>query len=109
MGSATSTVETPRRRRFNFNLEDNAFHLLILIICAFTIFPFLWMLSTSVKVPEEVFTDDLRIIPNAPTLRNFPDAFNFFPVGHWIWNSFGIAVITTAGKLFMSVPAAFAF
>ncbi|CAN0512455.1 unnamed protein product, partial [Phaeothamnion confervicola] len=28
---------------------------------------------------------------------------------HWLWNSFGIAVLTTLGKLAISVPAAFAF
>lgn len=108
MARPASTVDSTKRR-FNFSLEDNAFHLLILVICAFTIFPFLWMLSTSIKVPGEVFTNDLRIIPDAPTWRNFPDAFNFFPVGHWIWNSIGISVLTTLGKLAMSVPAAFAF
>ena len=48
-------------------------------------------------------------MPNNPTLQNFPDAFDYFPVAHWFWNSFGIATITTAGKLAISIPAAFAF
>lgn len=86
-----------------------AIHLLIAIICAFTVFPFLWMLSTSFKQADEVFTRDLRLIPHTPTLRNFPDAFTYFPVDRWLWNSFGIAVLTTLGKILISVPAAFAF
>ena len=32
-----------------------------------------------------------------------------FPVARWAWNSFGIAVLTTAGKIAISLPAAFAF
>lgn len=86
-----------------------AVHAVVVVICAFTIFPFLWMLSTSFKQADEVFTRDLRLLPHAPTWRNFPDAFTYFPVARWFWNSFGIAVLTTLGKLVISVPAAFAF
>lgn len=84
-------------------------HLLVLLLCAVTIFPFFWMLSTAFKQPNEVFTADIRWLPNHPTLRNFPDAFRYFPVAHWFWNSFFIAAATTLGKLVISVPAAFAF
>jgi ABC-type glycerol-3-phosphate transport system permease component len=84
-------------------------HLFVLALCLLTIFPFFWMLSTSFKVADEVFTKDIVWIPQHPTLRNFPDAFTYFPVARWFWNSFGIAVLTTAGKLAISVPAAFAF
>ncbi len=84
-------------------------HIIVVVIVVFTVFPFLWMLSTAFKPADEVFTKDLRLIANHPTLRNFPDAFNYFPVANWFWNSFGIATITTAGKLAISLPAAFAF
>jgi ABC-type glycerol-3-phosphate transport system permease component len=84
-------------------------HILIVVICALTIFPFLWMFSTAFKPADEVFTKDLRLIANNPTWRNFPDAFDYFPVARWFWNSFGIATITTAGKIAISLPAAFAF
>ena len=107
MGSPAPALKAPRRR--SFKLEDYGFHLVILIICAFTVFPFVWMLSTSIKAPDEVFTNDFQLIPAIPRWANFPDAFTYFPVDKWIWNSFGIAVLTTVGKLLMSVPAAFAF
>jgi len=84
-------------------------HALVVVVCAFTIFPFLWMLSTSFKQPGEVFTTDLRLWPHSPTLQNFPDAFTIFPVAQWFWNSFGIAVLTTLGRILISLPAAFAF
>lgn len=84
-------------------------HAVIIILCGATIFPFFWMLSTAFKQADEVFTQDIVWLPQNPTLRNFPDAFDYFPVGRWFWNSFGIAVLTTAGKLLISVPAAFAF
>lgn len=107
MGSQPVTYRESRQRFPD--LDNIGFHLFIVVICAFTVFPFLWMLSTSIKVPGEVFTNDIRILPNVPTWDNYPDAFLYFPVGSWIWNSFGIAVLTTLGKLLMSIPAAFAF
>jgi len=84
-------------------------HGFVLVLCVLTIFPFFWMLSTSFKVPNEVFTKEIMWLPKTPTLSNYPDAFDYFPVARWFWNSFGIAVLTTAGKLAISVPAAFAF
>lgn len=86
-----------------------AIHLLVIVLCLLTIFPFFWMVSTAFKQADEVFTKDLRLLPTAPTIRNFPNAFTYFPVAHWFWNSFGIAVLTTIGKVAISVPAAFAF
>lgn len=86
-----------------------AVHLLVLFLCAVTLFPMLWMLSTSFKIPTEVFTRDIHLFPSKPTLENFPNAFRFFPVAWWFWNSFFIAGLTTLGKLAVSIPAAFAF
>lgn len=108
MASTASRIGSPRRSRAGAP-NKILIHLLVIILCAFTIFPFLWMLSTSFKQADEVFTRDLRLIPLAPTWRNFPDAFSYFPVAHWFWNSFGIAVLTTLGRILISVPAAFAF
>jgi ABC-type glycerol-3-phosphate transport system permease component len=84
-------------------------HVVVILLCAITLFPMLWMLSTSFKIPTEVFTSDIQILPRTPTLSNFPDAFRYFPVGSWFWNSLFIAVVTTAGKVAISIPAAFAF
>jgi len=96
-------------RRWSRRLGRGAVHALVILLCAITLFPMLWMLSTSFKIPNEVFTRDIQILPHTPTLANFPDAFGYFPVGNWFWNSLLIAVVTTAGKLAISIPAAFAF
>jgi sn-glycerol 3-phosphate transport system permease protein len=105
MVSARQSSSSKQRLR----LTKVSVHLLVIVICFLTLFPFVWMLSTAFKPAEEVFTGDIRIIPNTPILSNFPDAFSYFPVAQWFWNSFGIAVLTTLGKLTISVPAAFAF
>lgn len=84
-------------------------HVIVIAISFLTVFPFFWMLSTAFKPADEVFTKNIQLIPLNPIVSNFPDAFSYFPVAHWFWNSFGIAVLITLGKLIVSVPAAFAF
>lgn len=102
-------LEHPRSRRRNDQVARLVCHLIVLVLCFLTVFPFLWMLSTSFKEADDVFTKTIQILPPHPTLRNFPDAFSYFPVKDWFINSVGISALITIGKLIISVPAAYAF
>jgi ABC-type glycerol-3-phosphate transport system permease component len=90
-------------------LGHAALHLLVILLCLLTVFPLFWMLSTAFKPATEVFRPGVQLIPDAPTLANFPEAFRVFPIGWWFFNSTVIAVATTLGKLAVSLPAAYAF
>jgi len=103
------TAPRPLARRGGDRAGHLLLHALVLLICALTLFPFFWMLSTAFKPANEVFTKDIQLIPLNPTLENIPRAFEYFPVGRWMWNSVGISFWITLGKLLISVPAAFAF
>lgn len=84
-------------------------HLLILVLCALTLFPVLWMFSTAFKGPRDIFTANIELIPPRPTFENFPRAFQLHPVANWFVNSAVIALAITLGKVLVSVPAAYAF
>lgn len=86
-----------------------ALHLLLIVLCLLTAFPLLWMLSSALTPPQDLFAPGVRLIPTPPTLRNFPDAFALQPVGTWLLNSVVVASAITVGKLAVSVPAAYAF
>lgn len=105
MVSARQSLNAVRRER----IGKIAVHVVVGVLCFLTIFPFFWMLSTSFKQPHEVFTSDIRLVPTEPILSNFPNAFQFFPVASWFWNSMGISILTTIGKILIAFPAAFAF
>jgi ABC-type glycerol-3-phosphate transport system permease component len=91
-------------------LVHAALHLLVILLCLLTIFPLFWMLSTAFKPASEVFQPGIiRLIPEAPTIANFPEAFRVFPIGWWFYNSALIAGAITLGKLAVSLPAAYAF
>lgn len=61
------------------------------------IFPFLWMLLTSLKPLPEVF--DLTLLPREPTLENYRTIFVEYLFGRWFLNSLLVAVITTSSVL----------
>ncbi|AVR01168.1 sugar ABC transporter permease [Oceanobacillus iheyensis] len=62
------------------------------------IFPFIWMLSTSLKAPMDIF--NLNIIPDSPTLANYIQILEESMFIKWFLNSIIIAVITTISVIF---------
>jgi ABC-type glycerol-3-phosphate transport system permease component len=70
--------------------------------------PFLWMVSTSFKLPGDQFTKTL--IPPTFTINNFRELFSVdlnFPL--LFWNSTYISILITAGQLLTCAMAAFCF
>lgn len=104
-----ASLATPNGAKQRESIGKALLHIVVIVLCILTIFPFFWMLSTAFKQADEVFTRNIQWLPENPTWRNFPDAFNYFPVAQWFWNSLAISVMTTIGKVLISVPAAFAF
>src|SRR6516164_792963 len=69
--------------------------------------PLVWMLSASLKEPNDIFNSNL--IPQHPTLDNFRYVFTQLPFIRYILNTFFVAgTITVIALLFHSM-AGFAF
>lgn len=73
------------------------------------LFPFLWMISTSLKDPSQVFTASIQMLPRPVVFRNYLDAWNAIPFGHFYLNSIIVAFFVTLGSLITSSMAAYAF
>ncbi|MUT65249.1 ABC transporter permease subunit [Paenibacillus sp. NEAU-GSW1] len=58
------------------------------------VFPFLWMIATSLKAPSEMYS--LSLIPDAPAWGNYSALFSETSFDAWIVNSFIVAAIATA-------------
>lgn len=70
--------------------------------------PFLWMISTSFKLPADQYTKTL--IPPTFTLDNFRQLFSVdLNFALLFWNSAYISVLITAGQLLTCAMAAFCF
>ena len=73
-----------------------------------TLFPFYWMLITSIKSDTELLDfNQLPIFVRQPTLKNYEHLFTqtFFP--HWALNTAVVAVVSTAISLFCSILAGY--
>jgi multiple sugar transport system permease protein len=82
----------------------------MLLISVIMVLPFLWMLSTSFKIPADVFKYPMEWIPGHATLANYKEVwFGKYPFHVYYLNSIKLAVITVAGTLISSSLAGFAF
>ena len=82
----------------------------LLIICAlFMVVPFLWMLSTSLKMNQYVLSMPPRFLPQSFNLANYVRLATIYPIGRMMFNSLFVAVITTVGQLIIGSMAAYVF
>ena len=83
---------------------------LLAVWAVVVLFPFYWMLLTSVK-SYSVYNSEY--IPNfytlSPTLQNYVDAFTAVPLARYFTNTLIFTVLTTAIMLVVITLAAFAF
>ena len=62
------------------------------------IMPIVYMISTSLKWPHEVY--NVNLIPDEPTIENYTYVLEDGRFYMWFWNSIIIATITTVSNLF---------
>jgi len=74
------------------------------------LFPFYWMLLTSVKSYSAYNSEYIpQLFTLSPTLQNYADAFTKVPLGGYFVNTIIFTLATTAIMLVVTVLAAFAF
>jgi multiple sugar transport system permease protein len=74
------------------------------------LFPFYWMLLTSVKSYSAYNAERIpKFYATSPTLQNYIDAFQTVPLGRYLLNTLIFTVATTAIMMVVITLAAFAF
>ncbi len=71
--------------------------------------PILWMISTSLKTPEQIFSSNLKWLPNPVAFENYISAFHFVNLIHAFENTLFLSIINVLGVLFSCSLAAYAF
>ncbi|WP_282940981.1 carbohydrate ABC transporter permease [Paenibacillus sp. RC67] len=69
------------------------------------VFPFVWMVATSLKLPKDVFS--LQLVPPTATLGNYAILFAKSPFADWILNSIIVACITTVSVALFDTVAGY--
>lgn len=84
-------------------------HLILIIGSIMMVFPFLWMLSTSLKSSDEILSTEINLIPKKIHWKNYVDAWKAQPFARYFLNTIIVAVSTVTLQLLFSSMAAYAF
>lgn len=85
------------------------FYLFLFIFVFLVMFPFLWMLISSIKPATELFGDRaFTPYTENPTFENYYSVFVNYPFLRYLWNSFVVSAITTIYTVFIASFAAYA-
>lgn len=96
-----------KRRRTILNAIT---YILLAAWAMIVLFPFYWMLLTSVKSYSAYSSEFIpKFFTLSPTLQNYADAFTAVPLGKYFLNTVIFTVATTAIMLVVITLAAFAF
>ncbi|MDH6370248.1 sugar ABC transporter ATP-binding protein [Paenibacillus sp. VTT E-133280] len=71
--------------------------------------PYIWMLSSSLKLNKDVFSFPMQWIPANPRWENFVDIWTRIPLDRFIYNTAKLSIIVTILQLLTSSFAAYAF
>ncbi|RAP77758.1 carbohydrate ABC transporter permease [Paenibacillus montanisoli] len=97
-------IHTRRRTMRGYVLDG-----FLLLLSFLMLAPFLWMISTSLRLPQDSFSLPPAIFPTAFNVENYGQVFKQVPFTNFILNSLEISLIIVVGHIFISSMAAFAF
>ncbi|MGP5920737.1 carbohydrate ABC transporter permease [Brachybacterium alimentarium] len=96
----------PRRRTTPSQVLSRV---LICLVGLVFLFPFLWMIATSLKPTEEVFASGTSLLGSRIEWSNYTEAWTAIPFGRILVNSFAIALLGALLTVTVSVLSAYAF
>lgn len=93
----------------NYKISRCLLYVVLLILTAVMLVPFVWMLSASLKLDKDVFIFPIQWIPENPRWRNYLDIWTKIPLMTFVLNTVKITLIVTFLQLLTSSFAAYAF
>lgn len=84
-------------------------YIFIVVLALLVIFPFYWMIITSLKQLDEITSTKQTFFPNIVMWSNYAYVFQKFDFTSYMFNTIIVAIFSTLGTLLTTVFAAFAF
>src|SRR5579859_516942 len=108
MDSTDRGILTSLELRSRFGRQVYILFLVVLIlIAAIVLFPFLFAFTSGLKNSTEIFNSGLRIFPIDPQWQNYPDVWTKFGMPQLFLNSFIIVTGALACMLTVTTLAAY--
>lgn len=89
-------------------LSKFVIHILIILFIVFLLFPLLWVLASSLKTTQEIYSGSPTIFPQQISLDHYRSVINGQLIFQSMWNSIIVGVISTILVVIISVPSAYA-
>jgi len=110
MGKQVDYEKIEKSAKIRKNVTNTIIYVLLTIWALVVLFPFYWMLLTSVKSYSSYNSEYIpQLFTLSPTLQNYKDAFTMVPLAGYFLNTLIFTVVTTLLMLIVTVLAAFAF
>lgn len=104
------SVEKEIKRQKVTKIIKNIFvYIFLAIVAVYIVFPFYWMIITSLKTQAEIDAIVVTYFPKKIMWSNYPEAMRVAQMGRLIFNTIFVGVFSTLGTLVTTVAAAFAF
>ena len=84
-------------------------HFFLILFSFMFLIPLLWMISTSLKTPEQIFLPSVSWIPKPVDFNNYVKAFEYVNLSCALKNTIFLSVVNVVGVLFSCSLAAYAF
>jgi multiple sugar transport system permease protein len=84
-------------------------HILLILGSFLMLLPFFWMISTSLKIENDIFSIPIKFFPQTITFDNFSRALEVVPMIRYMFNTLFLAVIKILGEVLVSAMVAFGF
>lgn len=91
------------------NIKTICLYGLLVLLSITILLPFLWMVSSSLKTSQEVFSVPMKWLPEEPAWENFREIWTKIPLLMFFKNSFKLAIIITVLQVLTSSFAAYPF
>jgi len=110
MEKYTDYEKIQRSAQLRTRIRNIVVYSLLTLWAIFVLFPFYWMILTSVKSYGAYNAEYIpQLFTLSPTLQNYVDAFTSVPLAGYFLNTLIFTLVTTALMLVVTVLAAFAF
>lgn len=110
MEKHTDYVKIEKQAKIRSRVRSTVVHILLSLWAVIVLFPFYWMMLTSVKSYSAYNSEYIpKFFTLSPTLQNYVDAFTAVPLGRYFTNTLVFTLITTLLMLSVITLAAFAF
>ncbi|MCR5486545.1 MAG: carbohydrate ABC transporter permease [Lachnospiraceae bacterium] len=93
----------------NRMIHNIIIYFLLILLAIIMLVPFVWMISSSLKMNKDIFVIPYEWITKEPKWRNYIDIWTKIPLGRYAMNTVKLTVVVTFLQILTSSFAAYAF